>query len=163
MKHLIDRSSLKYLLLCSISLVGCVSLPPPPAEPALVTPPKAVVITPACNFDEGLAKLATPIATSECSSDKLLALAQQMMSNHADINRVQSQLDQLQAQALSPASRQFAQLLASQLAERKRLNALLDKQNVATKEQQKRANDLAAKLDAFKDMEKEMLARNKKP
>jgi hypothetical protein len=86
-----------------------------------------------------------------------------MMNNHSDINRVQSQLDALLVQELEPANRSFALILASQLSERKRLNSLLDKQTAAAKDQQKRANDLAAKLDALKEMEKELLERSKKP
>ncbi|NHQ86242.1 hypothetical protein HA050_08950 [Iodobacter sp. HSC-16F04] len=98
---------------------------------------------------------------SAMPADKLQALAQQLMSNHADLNRIQTQLDAIQI--TDPVSQSFAQLMASQLAERKRLSSLLDKQTAATKEQQKRANDLAAKLDALKEMEKDMLERNKKP
>ncbi|AMC34610.1 hypothetical protein VN23_08335 [Janthinobacterium sp. B9-8] len=152
------------LLLCSISLAACTTTLPPPvvAAPAPEPEAKPVVIAPVCRLESALAQLNNTIS-GNCPSDKLLILAQQMMSNHADLNRLQAQLEALQNTLNDPASQSMAKLLASQLAERKRLTSLLDKQTIATKEQQKRANDLAAKLDALKEMEKDMLERSKKP
>jgi hypothetical protein len=161
------KFTLKPLAMASLMLSACTSLPPPPVAipvPA-IAPPTATPSpeTPVCSLTVGLSKFSAPTTASTCASDRLLNLAQQMMNTHSDINRVQSQLDALLAQELEPANRSFALILASQLSERKRLNNLLDKQTAATKEQQKRANDLAAKLDALKEMEKELLERSKKP
>jgi hypothetical protein len=160
------KFTLKPLAIAALILSACTSLPPPaptpvPAAPAAPTAPSPNI--PVCSLAAGLSQFGTPSTGSTCASDRLLNLAQQMMNNHSDINRVQGQLDALLAQELEPANRSFALILASQLSERKRLNSLLDKQTTATKEQQKRANDLAAKLDALKEMEKELLERSKKP
>jgi hypothetical protein len=162
MKHILCNIPLKQLslLICSISLAACATLPAPVAAPEPEAKP--IIIAPACRIESALAQLNSTIA-GNCPSDKLLILAQQMMSNHADLNRLQTQLEALQNTLNDPASQGMAKLLASQLAERKRLSSLLDKQTIATKEQQKRANDLAAKLDALKEMEKDLLERNKKP
>ncbi|MDW5418783.1 MULTISPECIES: hypothetical protein [unclassified Iodobacter] len=159
------KFTLKPLALAALMLSACVSLPPPAPipVPAAAPPTTPSPDIPACSLAAGLSQFSAPNTGSTCASDRLLNLAQQMMNNHSDINRVQGQLDALLAQDLDSANRSFALILASQLNERKRLNGLLDKQIAATKEQQKRANDLAAKLDALKEMEKELLARGKKP
>ncbi|MFC7421218.1 hypothetical protein ACFQNF_15250 [Iodobacter arcticus] len=167
MKDILCTIPLKQLclLLCSISLAACATLPPPvvaAAAPAPEPETKPVVIAPVCRIESALAQLNNTIS-GNCPSDKLLILAQQMMSNHTDLNRLQAQLEALQNTLNDPASQGMAKLLSNQLAERKRLTSLLDKQTIAAKEQQKRANDLAAKLDALKEMEKDMLERSKKP
>ncbi|AZN36505.1 hypothetical protein [Iodobacter ciconiae] len=141
MKHTIH---LRIVLgLCCMAFSACTSLEPVGGAPLQTT----------CKTEIGSAS--TP------PNDRLLALAQQLINSHADLNRIQAQLDAIPI--TDSASQSLAQLISSQINERKRLTALLDKQITATKEQQKRANDLAAKLEALKEMEKDMLERNKKP
>lgn len=145
-----------YGLICVlISLTACTTLPP---EPAAVAPEPPVI----CTLESALARLNTS-ADPACPASPVLLLARQLSNSHADLNRLQSQLEILAAQESDPASQNMAQLLSGQLAERKRLQQLLDKQIIQTKEQQKRANDLAAKLEALKEMEKTLLERSKKP
>lgn len=147
-----------YGLLCILfSLTACTTLPPQPPAPAPAPAPPVL-----CTLENGLARLNTS-ADPACPATPVLLLARQVLSNHADLNRLQSQLEILAVQESDPASQNMALLLSGQLAERKRLQQLLDKQIIQTKEQQKRANDLAAKLEALKEMEKTLLERSKKP
>lgn len=87
-----------------------------------------------------------------------LALA--LMTSHApgELGRAQSLLDQVLRDNRAPEWRPLALLLADRLAEQRRLEDLLDKQNQQTRDVQRRLDQSNQKLEALKAIERSLNA-----
>ncbi|WP_145985756.1 hypothetical protein [Aquitalea magnusonii] len=104
-------------------------------------------------------------AREACAGDRLRFVAQQLLNGEArfDTMRIQlelanAQLRQEPAEGLSGLSL----LLSVQLNERRRHDESLQKSNAQLLEQQHRADELAAKLDALRQIEQSMVNKASK-
>ncbi|WP_028534855.1 hypothetical protein [Paludibacterium yongneupense] len=97
-----------------------------------------------------------------CINIKLMQASQHLLApeTRTDLQHLQIQLEMLAARPeLSRAQLSWCRLLLQQIAERRRLGDALEKQQALTREQQKRADDLAAKLNALRELENALLLK----
>lgn len=96
-----------------------------------------------------------------CAGDRLRYVAHQLVQDgKPDYTRAYAQLEAAQQSLKADGGQEglngLAALLAGQLGERRRLEEQLNRLNGQLSEQQRRADDLAAKLDALRAIEKSM-------
>jgi len=150
-------------VLGALLLVACA--PQPRRQPIRIV----VAAQPAClTLEQALARVgqgasATAGGAEGCVNARLLQLSQRAMAQESrtDLARLQTQLEALTLRPdLTPAQLAWARLLLQQVGERRRLGEALDKQQALSREQQKRADDLAAKLNALREVENELLLKS---
>ncbi|WP_227106559.1 hypothetical protein [Chromobacterium rhizoryzae] len=95
-----------------------------------------------------------------CGSARLLTLLQQAQTaeSRADVQKLQAQLESLLAKTdnLDPASQGLARLPLQQLQERRKLAEALERQQAQNRDLQKRYDDLNGKLNALREVEREL-------
>ena len=101
-----------------------------------------------------------PPLRDACAGDRLRYVAQQLLNGEPRLEAMRLQLDLANAQLRQDAAEGLSglsQLLYGQLNERKRHEDALQKSNMLLLEQQRRADELAAKLEALRQIEQSMV------
>jgi len=100
-----------------------------------------------------------------CAGERLRYVAQQLLNGEPRLDAMRLQLDLANAQLRQDATEGLSGLsllLAGQLNERKRHEDALQKSNALLLEQQHRADELAAKLEALRQIEQSMVNKASK-
>ena len=164
----------EHLLLAAVLgvlLTACAAPPPKPAEPkpqiapvapAPLDPMRSLTVFFIQTRDLPAAELihrANELANGVQTPDATLRQAILLSHTHApaDTARAIALIDGVIK--ADGSLKTYAQLLNTQLLERRKLEDLLDKQTAATKESLKRADQLKQQLDALKAVEKELAVK----
>ena len=93
-----------------------------------------------------------------CGSSRLLGLLQQLQApeNRADAQRLQIQFESLLSKPEQLASLSLARSVLQQLQERRKLTEALERQQAQNRDLQKRYDDLNAKLNALREVERDL-------
>lgn len=103
---------------------------------------------------------AVTLARDACAGDRLRYVAQQLLNGEPRFEAMRLQLEMANAQLRQEPAEGLAGLsllLASQLNERRRHEDALQRSSAQLAEQQRRADELAAKLDALRQIEQSMV------
>jgi len=160
--RLFIHNARRLLWICGLlALSACAHQRPPVAAPAapIILCPDANQILLLLNQTRELQTLALA-GRESCGGSRLLALLQQTQAaeSRADAQKLQAQLESLlaKADALDPASQGLTRLQLQQLQERRKLAEALERQQAQNRDLQKRYDDLSGKLNALREVEREL-------
>lgn len=150
-----------FWLCCLLGLSACAQPRPPAIAPAapIIRCPDANQILLLLNQTRDVQAL-TLTGRESCGSSRLLGLMQQTLlaESRADVQRLQTQFETMlsKVEQLDPASQGLARLVLQQLQERRKLTEALERQQAQNRDLQKRYDDLNAKLNALREVERDL-------
>lgn len=150
-----------FWLCCLLSLGACAQ-----PRPRATAPAAPIIRCPDANqilLLQGQTRDVQALALAgreSCGSSRLLGLLQQLQApeNRADVQRLQIQFESLlsKPEQLDPASLSLARSVLQQLQERRKLTEALERQQAQNRDLQKRYDDLNAKLNALREVERDL-------
>lgn len=159
---LLTLNTRRLLWLCSLLVLSaCAHQRQPAAAPAapIIRCPDANQILLLLNQTREIQALSLT-GRESCGSSRLLSLLQpaQTAENRADTQKILTQLESLLAKTdnLDPASLGLARLQLQHFQERRKLAEALERQQAQNRDLQKRYDDLSGKLNALREVEREL-------